>query len=62
MEHTVPTSTQPYDPDHLLASLIGKLNLKNDAALARAVSVAAGNQQDPPSSSAGHRIVADTYA
>ena len=41
MEHTASTSTstQPYDPDHLLASLIGKLNLKNDAALSRALEV-----------------------
>lgn len=29
-----------YDPDNLLASLIGKLNLKNDAALSRALEVA----------------------
>ncbi|MDB5841820.1 MAG: hypothetical protein JWQ23_3772 [Herminiimonas sp.] len=28
-----------YDPDHLLGSLIGKLNLKNDAALSRALEV-----------------------
>jgi hypothetical protein len=28
-----------YDPDQLLASLIGKLNLKNDAALSRALEV-----------------------
>lgn len=28
-----------YDPDHLLASLIGKLKLKNDAALSRALEV-----------------------
>ena len=41
MEHTASTSTstQPYDPDQLLASLIGKLNLKNDAALSRALEV-----------------------
>ena len=30
---------QRYDPDQLLASLIGKLNLKNDAALSRALEV-----------------------
>jgi hypothetical protein len=29
-----------YDPDNLLASLIGKLHLKNDAALSRALEVA----------------------
>ena len=29
-----------YDPDHLLASIIGKLKLKNDAALSRALEVA----------------------
>lgn len=29
-----------YDPDNLLSSLIGKLNLKNDAALSRALEVA----------------------
>ena len=29
-----------YDPDNLLASIIGKLNLKNDAALSRALEVA----------------------
>jgi len=28
-----------YDPDNLLASLIGKLQLKNDAALSRALEV-----------------------
>lgn len=28
-----------YDPDQLLESLIGKLNLKNDAALSRALEV-----------------------
>src|SRR3954468_21320837 len=28
-----------YEPDQLLASLIGKLNLKNDAALSRALEV-----------------------
>lgn len=30
-----------YDPNHLLDSLISKLNLKNDAALSRALEVAA---------------------
>ncbi len=29
-----------YNPDNLLGSLIGKLNLKNDAALSRALEVA----------------------
>jgi hypothetical protein len=29
-----------YDPDHLLGSIIGKLKLKNDAALSRALEVA----------------------
>jgi hypothetical protein len=29
-----------YDPDNLLSSLIGKLKLKNDAALSRALEVA----------------------
>lgn len=29
-----------YNPDNLLASIIGKLNLKNDAALSRALEVA----------------------
>ena len=33
------TPERKYDPDHLLASLIGKLNLKNDAALSRALEV-----------------------
>ena len=35
-------TTQPaqrYDPDHLLATLIERLNLKNDAALSRALEV-----------------------
>jgi hypothetical protein len=35
-------STMPaprYDPDHLLATLIERLNLKNDAALSRALEV-----------------------
>ena len=37
-----PPSEQPaqrYDPDHLLATLIERLNLKNDAALSRALEV-----------------------
>ena len=34
--------TSTYDPDNLLTSLIGRLKLKNDAALARALEV------DPP--------------
>ncbi len=33
------TSARNYDPDNLLASLIGKLKLKNDAALSRALEV-----------------------
>lgn len=32
-------SVQRYDPDHLLATLIERLNLKNDAALSRALEV-----------------------
>jgi hypothetical protein len=39
MEHDTMQSIQRYDPDQLLASLIGKLNLKNDAALSRALEV-----------------------
>ena len=39
MEQTALTSNQRYDPDQLLASLIGKLSLKNDAALSRALEV-----------------------
>jgi|GEM_PF-758961 len=37
-----PPSAQPaqrYDPDHLLATLIERMNLKNDAALSRALEV-----------------------
>jgi plasmid maintenance system antidote protein VapI len=34
------TDQQPYDPDQLLATLLVKLNLKNDAALSRALEVA----------------------
>lgn len=33
------TPDRKYDPDHLLASLIGRLKLKNDAALSRALEV-----------------------
>ena len=39
MEKTASTSAQRYDPDQLLASLIGKLSLKNDAAISRALEV-----------------------
>lgn len=39
MEQHKMHSTQRYDPDQLLASLIGRLNLKNDAALSRALEV-----------------------
>jgi plasmid maintenance system antidote protein VapI len=39
MEKTASTSAQRYDPDQLLASLISKLSLKNDAALSRALEV-----------------------
>jgi hypothetical protein len=39
MEPSASASTKSYDPDQLLASLIGKLNLKNDAALSRALEV-----------------------
>lgn len=34
------TEAVHYDPDNLLGSIIGKLNLKNDAALSRALEVA----------------------
>jgi len=37
---TLKTSDQYYDPNHLLETLIQKLNLKNDAALSRALEVA----------------------
>lgn len=33
------TNEKKYDPDHLLASLIGRLQVKNDAALSRALEV-----------------------
>lgn len=39
MEQENMQTMQHYDPDQLLASLIGKLNLKNDAALSRALEV-----------------------
>ncbi len=39
MEQEKMQSMQRYDPDQLLASLIGRLNLKNDAALSRALEV-----------------------
>jgi hypothetical protein len=39
MEQTASTSAQRYDPDQLLASLISKLSLKNDAALSRVLEV-----------------------
>ena len=39
MEQDKMQSLQRYDPDQLLASLIGRLNLKNDAALSRALEV-----------------------
>ena len=39
MEHENMQAKQHYDPDRLLASLISKLNLKNDAALSRALEV-----------------------
>jgi hypothetical protein len=35
-----PAAGAHYNPDNLLASIIGKLNLKNDAALSRALEVA----------------------
>jgi plasmid maintenance system antidote protein VapI len=38
-EHTL-TSQESYDPNHLLDVLIERLNLKNDAALCRALEVA----------------------
>ena len=39
MEHENVQSMQRYDPDQLLAALLAKLNLKNDAALSRALEV-----------------------
>jgi hypothetical protein len=40
MENLKPSDQYQYDPNHLLESLIQKLNLKNDAALSRALEVA----------------------
>jgi len=40
MKSEIMTTTQSYDPDNLLSSLISRLNLKNDAALSRALEVA----------------------
>jgi hypothetical protein len=40
METSKSTEQFQYDPNHLLESLIQKLNLKNDAALSRALEVA----------------------
>ena len=41
MEQNRPTETQPdYDPDRLLDAMLEKLQLKNDAALCRALEVA----------------------
>ncbi len=40
MENTKNTERYQYDPNHLLETLIQKLNLKNDAALSRALEVA----------------------
>jgi plasmid maintenance system antidote protein VapI len=37
---TTATATNGYNPNHLLDELIGKLQLKNDAALARKLEVA----------------------
>ena len=39
MEHENMQSMQRYDPDQLLAALLAKLSLKNDAALSRALEV-----------------------
>ena len=39
MEQENMQAMQRYDPDQLLATLIGKLNLKNDTALSRALEV-----------------------
>ena len=39
MEHQTIQPKYHYDPDRLLASLISKLSLKNDAALSRALEV-----------------------
>jgi hypothetical protein len=40
MENLKSSDQYQYDPNHLLESLIQKLNLKNDAALSRALEVA----------------------
>jgi hypothetical protein len=40
MSNQTVSNHREYNPDHLLATLIGKLNLKNDAALSRALEVA----------------------
>jgi hypothetical protein len=40
MNHEAVSHSRQYNPDNLLASLIGKMNLKNDAALSRALEVA----------------------
>jgi len=40
MENSKSSEQYQYDPNHLLESLIQKLNLKNDAALSRALEVA----------------------
>jgi plasmid maintenance system antidote protein VapI len=40
MENSKSSEQFQYDPNHLLESLIQKLNLKNDAALSRALEVA----------------------
>lgn len=40
MNHESLSQSRHYNPDNLLGSLIGKLNLKNDAALSRALEVA----------------------
>ncbi|MDQ9170351.1 hypothetical protein Q8A64_07985 [Oxalobacteraceae bacterium R-40] len=40
MNHEAVSQSRQYNPDNLLASLIGKMNLKNDAALSRALEVA----------------------
>lgn len=40
MSNQTVSNHRQYNPDHLLSTLIGKLNLKNDAALSRALEVA----------------------
>jgi plasmid maintenance system antidote protein VapI len=39
MKNETPPEPRGYDPDHLLEALIGRLKLKNDAALSRALEV-----------------------